>query len=244
MLAGAGCLPVSDDKIGFEYKVKRFLKGCLLPAERAHVYWGGTFEDDERRSLVRATLPDSLDSVLEELAAEGDDLQALLWFDQKYFLPDNILTKVDRTSMAHAVELRPPFLDHRIVEFADSLPDGLRVDGANQKVVLRNLMRDRLGPAISKRKKTGFDIPTHDWFRGPLRPVLEEAVGIASAEYGDFFDIPKIEACAQAHQARRANLGFHLWGLTTLFLWMKRWRIEAPMSVVREPGAVERIALS
>jgi len=244
MLAGAGCLPVSDDKIGFEYKVKRFLKGCLLPAERAHVYWGGTFEDDERRSLVRATLPDSLDSVLEELAAEGDDLQALLWFDQKYFLPDNILTKVDRTSMAHAVELRPPFLDHRIVEFADSLPDGLRVDGANQKVVLRNLMRDRLGPAISKRKKTGFDIPTHDWFRGPLRPVLEEALGIASAEYGDFFDIPKIEACAQAHQARRANLGFHLWGLTTLFLWMKRWRIEAPMSVVREPGAVERIALS
>jgi asparagine synthase (glutamine-hydrolysing) len=240
MLAAARCLPVSDDKIGFEYKAKRFLKGCLMPAARAHVYWGGTFEDAERRSLVPGGLPDALDSVVAELAAEGDDLAALLRFDQKYFLPDNILTKVDRISMAHAVEVRPPFLDHRIVEFADSLPDRLRIDGANQKVILRNLMRDRLGPAILKRKKTGFDIPTHDWFRGPLQPVLDEALGIAAAEYGDFFDIPKIEACARDHKERRANLGFHLWGLTTLFLWMKRWRIEAPMPGVRAPEVRER----
>ena len=124
MLAMARRWPVSNDKIGFEYKLKRFLEGCRMPAARAHVYWSGTFDDREKRSLVQPALPPALDSVLQELAAAGDDLQAYLWFDQKYFLPDNILTKVDHTSMAHAVEVRPPFLDHRIVEFASSLPAG------------------------------------------------------------------------------------------------------------------------
>ncbi len=170
--------PVSNDKIGFEYKLKRFLEGCRMPAARAHVYWSGTFDDRERRSLVQPALPPALDSVLNDLA--GEHLQDYLWFDQKYFLPDNILTKVDHTSMAHAVEVRPPFLDHRIVEFANSLPAGMKIQGSRQKVILRNLMRGKLAPAILNRKKIGFDIPTHDWFRGPLRPLLEEAVAFAS----------------------------------------------------------------
>src|SRR6202040_769165 len=109
----------------------------------AHVYWSGTFDDREKCSLVKASLPPALSSVWKELAAAGDDLQAYLWFDQKYFLPDNILTKVDHASMAHAVEVRPPFLDHRIVEFASSLPASLKVQGSRQKVILRNLMRGK-----------------------------------------------------------------------------------------------------
>ena len=91
--------------------------------------------------------------MLQELTAAGDDLQAYLWFDQKYFLPDNILTKVDHTSMAHAVEVRPPFLDHRIVEFANSLPASLKIQGSRQKVILRNLMRGKLSPAILQQKE-------------------------------------------------------------------------------------------
>jgi asparagine synthase (glutamine-hydrolysing) len=137
-----------------------------------------------------------------------------------------MLTKVDRTSMAHSIEVRPPFLDHRIVEFANSLPAGLKIQGSRQKVILRNLMRGKLPPAILTRKKTGFDIPTHDWFRGPLRPLLEEALAFASAEHGEFFQLPRIEAHVRAHLERRANLGYHLWGLMILFFWMKRWRIQ------------------
>jgi asparagine synthase (glutamine-hydrolysing) len=188
------------------------------------VYWSGTFDDREKRTLVQPTLPPALASVLNELA--GEDLQDYLSFDQKYFLPDNILTKVDHTSMAHAVEVRPPFLDHRIVEFASSLPATMKIQGSRQKVILRNLMRGKLPPAILNRKKIGFDIPTHDWFRGPLRPLLEEAVSFASAEHGDFFKVAKIEADVRAHLDRRANLGFHLWGLMTLFFWMKKWGIQ------------------
>jgi len=226
MLAMAQRWPVSNDKIGFEYKLKRFLEGCGMPAARAHVHWSGTFDDVERRALVQPTLPAALDSVLRELAEAGDNLPAYLWFDQKYFLPDNILTKVDHTSMAHSIEVRPPFLDHRIVEFASSLPASMKIQGSRQKVILRNLMRGKLSPAILNRKKIGFDIPTHEWFRGPLRPLLEEAMAFASAEHGDFFQISKMEADMRAHLDRRANLGYHLWGLMTLFFWMKKWGIQ------------------
>ena len=233
MLAIAQRWPVSNDKIGFEYKLKRFLEGCQMPEARSHVHWSGTFDDSERRSLVQPVLPPALDSVLDRLASAlrergsgGDHLAAYLWFDQKYFLPDNILAKVDHASMAHAIEVRPPFLDHRIVEFASSLPAELKIKGSRQKVILRNLMQGKLSPAVLNRKKIGFDIPTHDWFRGPLRPLLEEAIAFASAEHGDFFRIPKMEADVRAHLDRRANLGYHLWGLTTLFLWMKKWGIQ------------------
>jgi len=238
LLAAARRWPVSNDKIGFEYKLKRFLEGCLLPAARAHVYWAGTFGDQEKRALLQTDLPAALDSVLPELAGAGGDLRALLAFDQKYFLPDNILTKVDRASMAHAVEVRPPFLDHRIVEFANSLPASLKIQGSRQKVILRNLMRGRLGQAVLTRKKIGFDIPAHDWFRGPLRPLLEEALAFASAEHGEFFNLPRIEAQAQAHFDRRANLGYHLWGLLILFFWMQKWRIQT-----RVPASPARRAM-
>ena len=75
-------------------------------------------------------------------------------------------------SMAHAVEVRPPFLDHRIVEFAASLPAHLKIRGSQQKFILKELMKDKLPPAILTRKKIGFDIPAHDWLRGPLRNLL------------------------------------------------------------------------
>ena len=235
LLGAARLWPVSNDKIGFEYKLKRFLEGCRMPAARAHAYWSGTFDDQEKRSLLQPTLPRALDSVLQELASTGDDLQSYLWFDQKYFLPDNILTKVDHTSMAHAVEVRPPFLDHRIVEFASSLPASMKIQGSQQKVILRNLMRAKRFPPILNRKKIGFDIPTHDWFRGPLRPLLDEAVAFASAEHGEFFQLPRIKAHVRAHLDRRANLGYHLWGLMMLFLWMKKWGIQTRVPAAATP---------
>ena len=244
MLAMAELWPVSNDKIGFEYKLKRFLKGCLMPPARAHVHWSGTFDDVEKRSLVQPTLPAALDSVLRQLTRDGDNLPAYLRFDQQYFLSDNILTKVDHTSMAHAVEVRPPFLDHRIVEFAGSLPAGMKIQGSRQKVILRNLMRGKLSPAILNRKKIGFDIPTHDWFRGPLRPLLEEAVAFASAEHSDFFRISKIEADVREHLDRRANLGYHLWGLMTLFFWMKKWGIQTRTPAGSARQAMEKVFIS
>jgi asparagine synthase (glutamine-hydrolysing) len=104
--------PVSDEKIGFEYKVRRLLEGSLMSPERAHVYWNGTSADDDISALLYEPLPRTLDQILGQmayLAPVDDDLAPFLWLDQKYYLADDILTKSDRMSMAHSVEVRPPF---------------------------------------------------------------------------------------------------------------------------------------
>ena len=235
--------PVSDEKISFEYKVKRFLEGCRMPPERAHVHWNGTFTAVEKRGLLRAPLPGALDAMLIDLARAGDSLAAYLWFDRKYFLPDDILTKVDRVSMAHSLEIRPPFLDHRVVEFAASLPADQLIKGSRQKIILRELMRGKLPAATISRKKIGFDIPAHEWLRGPLRPLLMDTFAEAGASHSELFCFDRIHALVDAHQQRRANLGYHLWGLLTLFLWLKRWRIQTT-SFLEEAAASERVFIS
>jgi asparagine synthase (glutamine-hydrolysing) len=225
--------PVSDDKISLEYKVKRFLEGALMSPARAHVYWNGTFSDAEKRALVTQPLPPTFKRVLTELDGlphTSDDLAPYLWLDQKYYLADDILTKSDRMSMAHSVEVRPPFLDHRIVEFAARLPASLKIRGAQQKVILKELMKDKLPKAILERPKTGLDIPAHEWLRGPLLPLLTDALHFGASEYGDVFRSDVVERFLRLHLERKANVGYHLWGLLILFLWMKKWRIQAAPS--------------
>ncbi len=235
--------PASDEKIGVEYKLKRLLAGSQMSPQRAHVYWNGTFSDTEKALLVRLPLPDALHtSVLARLAASlpGDGVAPFLEFDQGYYLADDILVKSDRMSMAHAVEVRPPFLDHRIVEFAATLPTRFKIDGSRQKCLLKDLMKPKLPSAVIRRKKLGFDIPAHEWFRGPLRAMLQETLAEAEAEHAEFFDFAAIHRLAEEHGARKINVGYHLWGLLMLFLWMKRWKVQSgPAVAARQMLAVE-----
>ena len=108
-----------------------------------------------------------------------DGLDRYLLFDQQCYLPDDILYKSDRMSMAHSLEVRRPFLDHRLVEFAASLPENYKLRGSKLKFLLK-LMKDKLPQAILGRKKEGFDIPAHDWFRSVLKPLLLDPNGAAS----------------------------------------------------------------
>jgi asparagine synthase (glutamine-hydrolysing) len=225
--------PVSDDKISLEYQLKRFLKGSLMSSDRAHVYWNGTFSEAEKPALLRSELPPALYRILGELrdcSRTNDDLAPYLWFDQRYFLPDDILNKADRMSMAHSLEVRPPFLDHRIVEFAATLPASLKIRGSRQKVLLKELMRDKLPASVLQRKKVGFDIPTHDWLRGCLRPMMLEVLMDGASDHAGLFRREAIETQIRDHLDRRVNVGYHLWGLMVLFLWMKKWRIQATAS--------------
>ena len=225
--------PVSDEKISFEYQLKRFLEGSLMAPEQAHVYWNGTFSEAQKRELVQLQLPGALNCVLGDLRDRlpaQDDLAPYLWFDQRYFLPDDILNKADRMSMAHSLEVRPPFLDHRIVEFAASLPASLKIRGSRQKVLLKELMRDKLPSSVLRRKKIGFDIPAHDWLRGPLRSMLTDVVLDGVSDHPNLFRSDVIETYIRQHMERKINVGYHLWGLMVLFLWMKKWRIQASAS--------------
>jgi asparagine synthase (glutamine-hydrolysing) len=226
--------PASNEKISLEYKLKRMLEGSLLPAERAHVYWNGTFSDAEKALLLQVPLPRALADLFSPLRASlpGDGISPFLEFDQQYYLADDILVKSDRMSMAHAVEVRPPFLDHRIVEFAATLPSNLKINGSRQKFVLKELMRPKLPSTVITRKKTGFDIPAHEWFRGPLRGLLMDTLDAAEAEHAGLFSFPTIRNITQLHLNRSVNVGYHLWGLMMLFLWMKRWNVQSAPSLV------------
>jgi asparagine synthase (glutamine-hydrolysing) len=223
----AQLLRASNEKIGFDYKLKRFLQGSLLSPEAAHVFWNGTFSEDEKRRLFHFADARPMSELLGQMRS-GNSLERFLDFDQRYSLPDALLYKVDRMTMAHAIEARPPFLDDRIVDFAARLPEHFKIRGTQTKLVLRQLMRRSLPPSVVKRPKIGLDIPIHEWFRGVLRPLLTENLNEASVEETGLFDWPAVKALIEAHQNRKANWGYHLWGLLTLMLWMKRWKIEAP----------------
>jgi asparagine synthase (glutamine-hydrolysing) len=238
--------PVSDDKISFEYKLKRFLEGCLRTPDEAHVYWNGTFSGQQKGRLVERPAQTALDHVLGELRDRlpGDGFSPFLWFDQRYFLPDDILVKVDRMSMAHAVEVRPPLLDHRIVEFAAALPAAMKVNGSRQKVLLKDLMQDKLPLSVLTRQKAGLDIPSHEWLRGPLRTLLLDALQTGVAEHGGIFRKSAIDRCVREHLDRRANMGYHLWGLMILFLWMRKWRIQTATTSEPELPVAEPVRAS
>jgi asparagine synthase (glutamine-hydrolysing) len=246
-LAATSHWPVSDEKISFEYKLKRFLEGCLLPPDQAHIYWNGTFSEEQKKALLCSPLPDSLEHTLHALrerSLQRDNLAAYLWFDQKYFLPDDILNKVDRMSMAHALEVRPPFLDHRIVEFCASLPATFKVRGARQKVILKELMKDKLPASVLTKKKTGLDIPSHEWLRGPLRALMLNTLNDGVADHPGLFKKGAIDRYVSAHLERRANLGYHLWGLMILFLWMRKWRIQTEPLSAPNPRSAESVLTS
>ena len=226
-------IPVSDEKIGLEYKIKRFLEGSLLSAEAAHMFWNGSFSEDEKRRFFKFANPGPLASILDEMRPEGSResyLERFLDFDQRYSMPDGILYKVDRMSMAHAVEVRPPFLDPRIVAFAARLPQRYKIAGLETKLVLRRMMKDALPPAVLRRPKVGFDIPIHEWFRGVLRPLLLDTLSEKAVTESGLFHWPAVRRLIDDHLGRKANWGYHLWGMVTLILWMQRWNIVAPAS--------------
>ncbi len=221
--------PVSNEKIGLEYKIKRFLEGARLPAGEAHLYWNGTFSEAQKKELLPGADHRYFRDVLRQLPAPSatlGDLNRFLLLDQICYLPDDILCKSDRMSMAHSLEVRPPFLDHRLVEFAASLPEGFKLRGFQKKYLLSQLMKEKLPASVLGRKKIGLDIPTHDWLRGPLRPLLQDTLAPEAVAQSGLFRPEAVQSFVRRHLERRANLGFHLWGLMILFMWIRKWQIQ------------------
>lgn len=236
------CMPVSDEKIGLEYMLKRWIGGSCLHPDEAHFFWNGTFSPEQLRQIRPGSNGNGLRALVDRLRIPATGvLDRYLTVDQNYYLPDDILYKTDRMSMAHSLEVRPPFLDHRIVEFAASLPQNMKIRGFKQKFILRELMRGKLPEAVLRRKKCGFDIPTHDWFRGTLRDLLMDTLAPEAIAATGIFNARAIHSLIRDHMERRLNAGYHLWGLLTLFLWMKRWKVEVHPAEKAERQAPARI---
>jgi asparagine synthase (glutamine-hydrolysing) len=224
-LRSANRLRASNKKIGLDYKLQRFLYGTLLDERASHVFWNGTFSQPQRRDLMVSQNSTHILKLLATIPPKGD-LRRFMAFDQAYYLPDNLLVKVDRMSMAHSLEVRPAFLDHRIVEFAATLPADYCIRGRNLKLLLRHLMREKLPQSILGKKKQGLDIPVHDWLRGHLKPLLLDTLNKKTVDETGIVYWPHLESLIKLHMERKANYGYHLWGMLMLFLWIKQWKIQ------------------
>lgn len=152
----------------------------------------------------------------------ADHVSRMLYTDLKTYLPGDILVKVDRMSMANSLEVRAPFLDYRVVEFAASLPSVWKIKGNSKKIILRNAFARLLPPGILNRPKHGFTVPLDSWFRGELKPLAEREL-LGNGQLHELLDIATVRTFWQQHQGRRTDNGEILWNLLMLALWQKEW---------------------
>jgi asparagine synthase (glutamine-hydrolysing) len=138
-------------------------------------------------------------------------------------LPELLLMRVDKFSMAHSLEARAPFLDHELVSYALSLPQEAKIGGGQTKKVLKQALEGILPHEVIYRRKQGFRVPLPEWLAGPLAGWAEERLFSASARRLDFFDFDYIGELWQRHRSRAQDQSFDLWCLINFFAWHERW---------------------
>ena len=228
-------MPVSFDKVSFDYKVRQFVGGQALPAARAHYHWRTIFSEDEKRDLlspeVRASVmaSDPFDSfaAFDRELTEAHYLHRAQYVDLKTWLADDILVKADRASMAHGLELRAPFLDHRLVEFAASLPVEWKLKGLRKKHVLKLSQQNRLPAAVLSRPKQGFNAPVAHWLLTTFKDTFRE---LTLGEPGvlPLFNRPAVERLWESHLAGERDQSHKLLGLINLNLWLREFKPQPP----------------
>ena len=153
----------------------------------------------------------------------ADHVTCMLYTDLKSYLPGDILVKVDRMSMAHGLEVRAPFLDYRIIEFAASLPSRWKITGNNKKILLRKAFGRVLPRHILNRPKHGFTVPLEAWFREDLK-AFAEAHLVRQPSLSEFVNPRTVDRIWQEHQNRKADHGSLLWSLLMLALWQQEYK--------------------
>ncbi len=234
-------LPVRSGKVSPSYKLMRFLRAADLAPSEAHFTWNGSWLPEEAATLLKdASASTSARRALRELCARHDlpdvpSLGDLQRADATDYLPNDILTKVDRMTMAHGLEARAPFLVPSVAEYALRLPDNLKLTRTGKpKFILRELATSLYGKKIGSAKKRGFSIPIHQWLRGPARDLVEDLLSPNALAEIRLLDGAAITRAKDLHMHGRAQLGFELWGLMVLVAW-HRARIMSIPAVTRHP---------
>src|SRR6185369_3250915 len=150
-------------------------------------------------------------------------LRRILYFDQSSWLPDNLLERADRMTMAASLEARVPFLDHELARFVSGLPDAYRVRGTRGKWLLREAMRRVLPERILTRPKVGFRVPVNAWFRGGMREFLLDHLEGAGSATRKYYDPGQLRRLLAEHIGGRQNHEKLLWSLLNLELWHRRY---------------------
>jgi asparagine synthase (glutamine-hydrolysing) len=230
-------LPVSDRRVSFDYRAKRFVDGALLPAADGHYHWKVIFSEAAKESLYARGVngfadPCRLYRGAWDHSRAGDPLLRLQQVDQAVYLPDDILVKADRMTMANSLEGRVPFLDHRVVEFAATLPPRLRVRGLRTKVLLKRAMGASLPAEVIGRRKQGFNVPIPVWIRGELRDFVNDVLHPRRVRDAGFFDPRAVQDLIRDHAEHRNDWSRNLWGLLMFELWREEY-VEQPHPAAR-----------
>jgi asparagine synthase (glutamine-hydrolysing) len=193
----------------------------LISSNRPERFMAGEGDWDP----IRAGLPAS---------DEEMHLQDMLLLDQGYYLPDDLLQKVDRASMAASLEVRVPILDHRVVEFSWTLSDDLKIRNGQGKWLLRQLLYRNVPRELLERPKTGFSVPVEAWLRGALREWAEFHLFDRSATRDEVFDRVEVERAWKGLLAGRDDDALALWAIVMFEAWRSQWKLEDLPDVVPE----------
>lgn len=224
-------VPPRPAKKGMVNKAKRFVEGASLPAALMHTRWMMFMTAKDKASLYKSELRTTLngqgvDTLLAnyfQRAVGLDPIAQQQYVDVKTYLVDDILTKVDRMSMAVSLETRVPLLDHRIVEFALNLPPQLKLHRGQTKVILRQAAAKRLPPQVLNKPKQGFSIPLKHWLRGPLKPMMLDLLSNDCVRRRGYFQSETIDRWVSEHLTARVNHSHRLWALMVFELWQRHF---------------------
>jgi asparagine synthase (glutamine-hydrolysing) len=222
-------------------KARRFLDGAVgdpaqrhdalmrfAPAAEVDALLGGADGGAQELELIRAIHADY------EARGGADPLNRVLFTDFRLALPSDMLLKVDTASMLNSLEVRVPFLDHRIVELAMALPGRWKMDGAARKRILKDAVGDLLPASVKSRPKAGFDVPVGEWLKGPLREMFWDTVGGG----GDLpLDARRLETWYDEHARGRQDRTKILWAVFALRWWERRGARPAERPATEMAGA-------
>lgn len=224
-----GLFPESAQYGGIVRRANRFVDTLNMPVAEQYLSWVRYVSS---RWVIDLLGPEAEARIIEHwqelfgsqhIESESDIVSHLLSLNLNTYLPDDLLVKADRMSMANSLEVRSPFLDHQMVNFAAHIPASLKLKKGVSKFILKKALQGILPAKIIERKKHGFGVPVGAWFRGKLRTYVQDVLLGQRATQRGYFRIEAVEQMLEAHIQGTTDLGQALWTLLTFELWMRRY---------------------